>query len=170
MRRLAALAITMLAAWLVIARGGASEPGSAALALGVALIAASIVGWLFQFLRLPRITGYLTFGLLCGPYVANIIRESMARDLQVANGLAIAVIGLIAGLELNFNRLRPRWGTIVTIGAVTIALAWVGLSVALYFAWSWLPIGELAGWQRATAAALTAAVIVGFSPTITIAA
>ncbi len=30
----------------------------------------------------------------------------MARDLQVANGLAIAIIGFIAGLELNFARLR----------------------------------------------------------------
>ena len=169
MRRLAALAITMLVAWLVIARGGEGAPGSAALALGVALIAASIVGWLFQFLRLPRITGYLTFGLLCGPYVANIIRESMARDLQVANGLAIAVIGLIAGLELNFNRLRPRLATIATIGGVTLALSWVGLALVLYLVWPWMPIGELSGVERAAAAALAATVLVGFSPTITIA-
>jgi len=168
-RRLAALAITMVAAWLVVSRGSAGAPGSAALALGVALIAASIVGWLFQFLRLPRITGYLTFGLVCGPYVANIIRESMARDLQVANGLAIAVIGLIAGLELNFSRLRPRLRTILTIAGVTIALAWVGLVGVLYVAWPWLPIGDLTGWQRAAGAALTGSVIVGFSPTITIA-
>jgi trehalose 6-phosphate synthase len=169
-RRLGALAVTMTLAWLVVARMGADGASSAALALGVALIAAAIVGWLFEFLRLPRVTGYLMFGLLCGPYVGNIIRESMARDLQVANGLAIAVIGFIAGLELNFERLRPRLATIATIGGVTIAIAWAGLFITLYGVWSWLPIGpELVGPARIAAVALAATVLVGFSPTVTIA-
>src|SRR5262245_55965516 len=98
----------MLVAWMVISRTSDDPGGTTALALGVTLLAATVVGWLFEFVRLPRVTGYLTFGLLCGPYVGNIIRASMARDLQVANGLAIVVIGFIAGLELNFRRLQPR--------------------------------------------------------------
>ena len=32
----------------------------------------------------------------------------MARELQIVNGLAIALIAFIAGLELNFARLRPQ--------------------------------------------------------------
>jgi trehalose 6-phosphate synthase len=170
MRRLGALAITIVLAWLVIARLGTPNANSAALALGVALIAAAIVGWLFEFARLPRITGYLIFGLLCGPYVANIIQESMARDLRIANGLAIAVIGFIAGLELNFGRLRPRLAKIATIGSVTIAFSGLGLFAALFLLWPWLPIApELAGWPRMAASALTATVLVGFSTTVTIA-
>jgi alpha,alpha-trehalose-phosphate synthase [UDP-forming] len=169
-RRLAALAITVALAWLVVARMSEEGASSAALSLGVALIAAAIVGWLFEFLHLPRITGYLIFGLLCGPSVANIIRESMARDLRVANGLAIVVIGFIAGLELNFSRLRARLATIATIGSLTIAVAWIGMVVVLYAVWPWLPIGpELTGATRLAAAALTATVLVGFSPTVTIA-
>ena len=58
MRRLAALALAIGLAGLAVARVGSGEhAGSAALALGVALLAASIVGWLFEFLRLPRVTG-----------------------------------------------------------------------------------------------------------------
>jgi trehalose 6-phosphate synthase len=168
MRRLGALALTIALAWFVIDRTGQATASSAAFALGVALIAAAIVGWLFEFVRLPRITGYLMFGLICGPYVGNIIQESMARDLQIANGLAIAIIGFIAGLELNFERLRTRLSTIATIGGVTIAVAWIGLAAVLWLAWPWLPIGaELAGWQRMSAAALAATVLVGFSTTVT---
>ena len=59
MRRLAALAMTVVLAWLVVARMSEEGASSAALSLGVALIAAAIVGWLFEFLRLPRVTGYL---------------------------------------------------------------------------------------------------------------
>jgi trehalose 6-phosphate synthase len=169
-RRLGALALTIVLAWLVVTQLGQEGASGAALAMGVALIAAAIVGWLFEFLRLPRITGYLAFGLLCGPNVANIIQESMARDLQIANGLAIAIIGFIAGLELDFGRLRPRLSKIVTIGGITIAVGWVGLFGALYLAWPWLPIGpELTGWQHVAAAALAATILVGFSTPVTIA-
>src|SRR5262249_49461374 len=138
-RRLGALIITIVLAWLVGVQLGNETASGAALALGVALIAAAIVGGLFEFVHLPRIPGYLMFGLICGPSVGNIIRESMARDLQVANGLAIAVIGFIAGLELNWKRLRPRWRTIGVLGGTTIAVAWLGLFAVLVLLWRWLP-------------------------------
>jgi trehalose 6-phosphate synthase len=170
MRRLGALTITIVLAWLVGVQVGNDTASGAALALGVALIAAAIVGWLFEFIRLPRITGYLMFGLLCGPSVANIIRESMARDLQVANGLAIALIGFIAGLELNFGRLRPRLRTLATLGSLTIAIGWLGLFAVLVLLWRFLPLApELNGWMRVAAAALTATALVGFSTTVTMA-
>jgi alpha,alpha-trehalose-phosphate synthase [UDP-forming] len=169
-RRLAALVITIGLTWLVVTRFGAPEGSSAALALGVALLSATIVGWLFEFLRLPRITGYLTFGLLCGPYVGNILTQPMARDLQAANGFAIVIIAFIAGLQLNFRRLRPRAATITTIGAAVTATTWIGLAAALFFAWPWLPLaGDLVGWQRAAAVGVIATVLVGVSPTVTIA-
>jgi trehalose 6-phosphate synthase len=169
-RRLGALAITMALAWIVVVRVGGEPAGASALALGVALVAASIVGWLFQFLRLPRITGYLVLGLLCGPSVANIITLGMARDLRAANGLALAILAFIAGLQLDVARLRSTLASMVATGAVTLAVAWSVLAVALYAVWPWLPIGsELAGVQRAAAAALAAVLLGGFSPAVTVA-
>src|SRR4051794_27396039 len=110
------------------------------------------------------------FGLICGPSVGNIIRESMARDLRVANGLAITIIGFIAGLELNFDRLRPRLRTLATLGSVTIAIGWLGLFAVLVLLWPSLPIApQLTAWTRIAAAALTATALVGFSTTVTIA-
>ena len=170
MRRVAALAITMALAWLLVTRLGSEPAGSAALALGVALIAASIVGWLFAFLRLPRVTGYLAFGLLCGPLVANIITEPMARDLSAASGFAIAVIAFIAGLQLQVRHVQPSLAAMASISVVTMAIAWTGLAIVLFAAWPWLPIGPaLAGWERAAAVALTATVLMGVSPTVTVA-
>ena len=119
MRRLAALAVTMALAWLLVERLGSEPAGSAALALGVALIAASIVGWLFEFARLPRVTGYLAFGLLCGPSVANIITDVMARDLRAASGFAIALIAFTAGLQLQIDRFRPTFRALLTMSIVT---------------------------------------------------
>jgi trehalose 6-phosphate synthase len=170
MRRLAALVLTVAACWVLVAHLGDGTASTTALALGVALIAGSIVGWMSEFLHVPKITGYLVFGLICGPYVANIITRPMARDLQLVNGFAIALIAFIAGLQLNFGRLRSRARTITTISLVTVCLAWACLALVFWFAWPWIPIApELIGWQRLAAVGLAATVIVGFSPTVTIA-
>jgi len=169
-RRLTALAITIGLAWLLVARLGHESGSSAALALGVALVAAAIAGWLVEFLRLPRITGYLIVGLACGPSFANIITDPMARDLQAASRLAIVVIAVIAGLHLNVRRLQPRLRLIGALSLWTMAAAWVGLAAALYFAWPWLPIGGgLAGAPRFVAAAIAATLLAGASPAVTVA-
>jgi NhaP-type Na+/H+ or K+/H+ antiporter len=61
------------------------------LALGFALVAATLLGALAERVRLPRLSGYLVFGLICGPYLLNLLTPIMARQLQIVNGLAIAL-------------------------------------------------------------------------------
>jgi trehalose 6-phosphate synthase len=168
MRRLIALAITIWLAWLVLVRLGDESASATALGLGVALLSASIVGWLFEFLRLPRITGYLIFGLLCGPAVANLITEPMARDLRVVSGFAIGIIAFIAGLHLKFGSLGSRLGAIVKLSVTTVAVSLVGMAAAIFVLWRWLPFGaELSGVQRAAASALIGTLLIGVSPILT---
>jgi Kef-type K+ transport system membrane component KefB len=141
-----------------------------ALALGFALIAAALVGTLFERIHLPRVSGYLVFGLVCGPYLANIITRPMARDLQFVNGIAIALIALIAGLELNYTRLKPRLAAMVKLGAGTLLIMYASLLPLLWLAWPWLPIHpEASGPARLALSLLLTTVVVSFSPTVTIA-
>jgi Kef-type K+ transport system membrane component KefB len=171
MRRFAALLLLLVTASLVARYGGSgSDPRSTGFAFGFALIAAALAGDLFERIRLPRITGYLVFGVVCGPFVANIISRPMARELTIVNGLAIALIAFMAGLELNFQRLLPRLRAILTLGAIQLGLMYTGLFALGWLAWPWLPImPEAAGLARVTLAALLATLIVSFSPTVTIA-
>jgi Kef-type K+ transport system membrane component KefB len=148
-------------------RGGG--PGTA-LAIGFALIAASLTGELFERFRLPRISGYLFFGVVCGPYAGAILTPAMARELQVVNGVAIALIAFIAGLEINFVRLRPQLKAMLTMGGVMLAVMWVSLTIAFFAAWPVLPIApEVEGLARVAMAMLVATVTVSFSPTVSIA-
>ncbi len=172
MRQIAALVITTAAAWAIVSLEG---PGSAALrsaglALGFTLIAATLFGELVEHVRLPRVTGYLVFGLLCGPYLANIITRPMARELRLINGLAVVLIAFMAGLEMNIGRMRPRLRAMLELGGVTLAVMYVALFAIVWTAWPWLGIAaELQGVQRAAVAALLTAVVASFSPTVTIA-
>jgi Kef-type K+ transport system membrane component KefB len=169
--RAAALLLALALAWLL---GQAAAPEAAfratALAIGLALVAAALVGRLTERIGLPRVTGYLIFGLLCGPYVANIITRPMARELQIVNGLAVTLIAFVAGLEMNLRRLAPRLGVIARVGGVTILLTYGIIFVVLWTAWPWLRIGpDFTPLQRLAASALLTALVSSFSPTVSIA-
>ena len=169
-RRLAAFALTVVIAWIVVSSPQAVVVRPTALALGFALIAASIAGELIERLRLPRVTGYLLFGMICGPYLLNIITRPMARELQLINGLAVVLIAFIAGLEMNFRRLRPRLRAMIELGGIAILVIYVCLFVVFWLAWPWLGIApELTGLQRIAVVALLTTVVASFSPTVTIA-
>lgn len=169
MRRTLALALLLLTA-VIVTSFGADEPRSIGFAFGFALIAAALAGDLFERLRLPRITGYLIFGVVCGPFATSLISRSMARELTIVNGLAIALIAFMAGLELNVRRIRPRLVAILKLGAVQLGLMYVGLFALGWIAWPWLPVmPEATGVLRVTLAAVLATLVVSFSPTVTIA-
>jgi trehalose 6-phosphate synthase len=168
-RRLAALGITLALGWFVVLEWGGGASGSTALALGMALLAASIAGWLVSFVHLPRVTGYLVFGLVCGPVVANILTIDMARDLRAASGFAIALIAFIAGLQLKLAGVVDV-RRLLTFSFATTVLAWLGLAVTLALAWPLLPIDpDLSGIQRFMVIALAATLLVGVSPTVSVA-
>jgi Kef-type K+ transport system membrane component KefB len=171
MRRFLALVAATALTWFVVS--GPAGPGAArptALAVGFALIAAALAGSLVRRFGLPRVTGYLLFGVVCGPYAANIITAAMARELRLINGIAVVLIAFIAGLEINLARLRPQLRTTLRFGTATLLLLYAGLFAAAWLAWPWLGIAPaLSGLQKIAAAGLLAAVVASFSPTVTIA-
>lgn len=170
MRRALALILLVATAVLISSSSRASEPHGVAFAFGFALIAAALAGSLFERIKLPRITGYLLFGVLCGPYVLNIISPAMARELTFVNGIAIALIAFIAGLELNLRRLWPALGSMLRMSGTLLLVMYLGLFAASYLAWPWLPLlPDATGFARIALAALIATLVVSFSPTVTIA-
>ena len=128
MRRGAALILAVLALiWAQQVAGPDISPGAGtALALGFTLLGASIVGDVLRRVHLPRLTGYLLFGLAAGPYLGNLITQPMAAQLQVISGMATAFIALIAGLTLNLDRLGRRLSHIGRLTATILGVAMVG--------------------------------------------
>jgi trehalose-6-phosphate synthase/NhaP-type Na+/H+ or K+/H+ antiporter len=170
MKRIAALALTIGAVIWVRTLGASTAAGSAgtALALGFALVGAWLTGDVLRRFNLPRLTGYLVFGILVGPYMGNVITESMAGQLQVISGIATTLIALIAGLTLNLERMRRRLAAIVQMTGVTLAIAMIGLALLLWIAWPWLPVApEATGMARLAMVVLLVVILVSFSPTMT---
>jgi Kef-type K+ transport system membrane component KefB len=149
----------------------AAREGEVALAIGFALIAAVLVADVVErFAKLPRVTGYLLLGLICGPYLANLITEPMARELRLFNGLAVALIAFVAGLEISLSKLRPRLRAIGIVSLVVLGVMYAVLVPVLWAAWPWLPIApDATGSLRLAMTLLLAVMVISFSPTVTIA-
>ncbi|MGH9256315.1 MAG: trehalose-6-phosphate synthase [Vicinamibacterales bacterium] len=170
MKRLAALLLAIAAVVWVRRIGGTATLGSAgtALALGFTLLGAWIAGDALRRFQLPRLTGYLLFGVLAGPYLGNLINQSMASQLQVITGIATTLIALIAGLSLNFERLGRRLAAITYMTVTTLVVAMAGLFVFAWIAWPWLGLdAEAAGVERLAMILPLVIIVVSFSPTMT---
>lgn len=169
-RRALAVALIVLAVvWVrrIDATAGAHSP-SMALALGLTLIVALVTGEVLRRFRLPRLTGYLLFGVVIGPYLGNLVTEPMARQLHVINGIATTLIAFIAGLTLSFEKLGRRVAGITRMLAITLGVAMVGLFATAWVAWPWLPIApDAAGLEKAAIVFLFSTIVVSFSPTMT---
>ena len=169
MIRLAAI-VLIVAAMVVVRQLGSAASEDArgtALALGFTLMVALVTGEFLRRFRLPRLTGYLLFGLLVGPYLGNVITEAMARQLQLVTGIATTLIAFIAGLTLNIERLERRVAGAGLTTLITLAIAMSGMAALAWIAWPWLPIApDATGIAKLAIIALLVVIVVSFSPTM----
>jgi Kef-type K+ transport system membrane component KefB len=97
------------------------------LSFGYLLLTAFFVGTLFKQLKLPRLTGYLAVGVVAGPNVLDLVPHAAVDNLQLSTGVAVALIALTAGTELEFRAMRPLlrsigWVTLIAIGGTVVLL------------------------------------------------
>jgi trehalose-6-phosphate synthase/Kef-type K+ transport system membrane component KefB len=166
----AALVLIVLAilwARQLVASSAVASAGTA-LVLGFTLVGAWLTGDVLRRFHLPRLTGYLVFGVEVGPYLGNVITASMAGQLQFITGIATTLIALIAGLTLNLDRLGGRLAPIAKTTVVTLAIPMTALLIIIWTVWGWLPIEPNAtGMSRLAIAGLVVIMAVTFSPTMT---
>ncbi len=95
------------------------DPTSTTL-VGFVLLTAYGLAEITSSLKLPRVTGYIIAGIAVGPFTSSLVDMSTVADFQVFNELALALIALEAGLELNIAALRKVAKTLGSIIAVKI--------------------------------------------------
>jgi Kef-type K+ transport system membrane component KefB len=77
-------------------------------AIGLLLLAGTLTSELTAPLGLPHLTGYLFAGIACGPHGLRLLTEQTVKSLSPANTLALSLIALAGGAELELAAVR-RW-------------------------------------------------------------
>ncbi len=109
---------------------GAAAPLTLA-AIGFVILASFAFAELLAKIGLPKVTGYILTGLVLGPYAGKILSTEVVEEMGMFNTLALGLIALTAGLELELKAMAKLARTLLaTVGAkVLIAGPLVGAAM-----------------------------------------
>jgi len=105
----------------------------APMVLGFLILAAFFGGKLTSRLNLPRITGYILVGLVCGPWILKFVTQPHLEKLTLIDELALALIAFTAGAELNLSHLKKQIRSISLIILMQAIITFSLVSIAIYF-------------------------------------
>lgn len=140
------------------------------LAFGYLLLVAYFAGQLFSQAGLPKLTGYLLAGVISGPFVLGLVTTDMTVKLRIVNNVATCILGLVAGAELDLQRVRPIMKTIRSSMVFAVIGCMIVLFGVLYAIRPWLPIFDGVGLPASLAiCAVIAVALTPQSPAIVLA-
>jgi Kef-type K+ transport system membrane component KefB len=110
-----------------------------ALAIGYLLLSAFFAGSIFKSIGLPKLTGYIVTGIIVGPKVLGLVSDPVVANLTIFNGVAVALIALTGGVELDLAMTRPLMRTIKWLIVLAIFGTTALLSLTAYQVRGMLP-------------------------------
>jgi len=128
-------------------------------ALLIIVFAAQKMGNLFSQLKLPLISGFLTAGVVAGPFVLGFVHTDNIPQFLFLGQIALAFIGFAAGAELELQVIRGYFRSIIsTIGAQVIAVLAIGIT-AFILIQDMIPFMEVLPQKEVLAIAMLGATI-----------
>lgn len=97
------------------------------LSIALILLVGMLAGWLCSKLRLPALLGMILTGILLGPYVLNVIDDSILNISAQLRKVALIIILIRAGLTLNVSDLKKVGRSAVMMCFVPAAFEMFGM-------------------------------------------
>lgn len=146
-RVVSAVVLLILAALVLLTPLGSEGPlrGRATFCLGFILLFGYYLAQILDRLRLPAITSYILVGLVCGPFVLDLLSREVVESLGRLDDVALAIIALIAGGELRLSMLKSRKGALASVIVAQIffsMLIAVGVVALLKGRLEWIDTGR----------------------------
>lgn len=106
--------------------------GQATFCLGFILLFGYYLARILDGLQLPSITSYILVGVLCGPFMLNLLSRDVVLSLERLDDVALAIIALIAGGEMRLAVLRARGAAIASVIVGQIVFSMLGAVVVVF--------------------------------------
>jgi len=136
----------------------------------IVAIAANVIAKYFVKKNLPIITGLLITGIICGPYVFNLIPNQSIPHLSFINDIALSFIAFAASAELYLREMRSRIDSIKWMTASQLVVTFIISGTAVYFLAELIPfMANYPKSHKIAVASLFAIIFVARSPASAIA-
>lgn len=148
----------------------ASTAQSSSLALGFIMIFAFLGGKSINRIKLPQITGFILAGIIGGPYLLKLLSVAEVKDLQLLDGLALSLIALTAGGEMEMAKLKESFKAFSSIILFQTVIIIGGFVVFGFVGSSFFPLfSEKTGLEVFALSLLLGTLATATSPSTTIA-
>ncbi|MBI5636287.1 cation:proton antiporter, partial [Candidatus Micrarchaeota archaeon] len=99
--------------------------------IGLAIVAATSLAFIFKLLRQPTILAYIIAGLALGPWGLSLITSQ--QSISVLSELGIALMLFIVGLEIDVKKLRELSGTSLAVGLGQIIVTGIAAALLAFY-------------------------------------
>lgn len=130
--------------YLILVTGVSEQPESLFMVFGIALFMAFVSGRLLGSFGLPSITSFLLMGVLLGPYVMNVFTTEMISELRFVDDVALSIIAMTAGGEIQFRNSRINIRKVFVFVIVQVVVTFALVFACLYFLGGLFPNGIFA--------------------------
>ena len=111
----------------------------AIVAVGYLLYAGTLAANLLEPLRLPHLTAYILVGVVGGPNVLGLMDPHTLDTLAPISSLAISLIALAGGLELEFSELRHALSSLFWANLFNTVIVTLFAAAAFFYLARYLP-------------------------------
>ncbi|RKX69248.1 cation:proton antiporter [candidate division WOR-3 bacterium] len=99
---------------------------------GIIFLGSLLMMRLSNRFRLPSVTGYLIFGVLIGPYVANLIAPQIIKASGMISNLALSFIAFGLGQNFTLANVRKIGKMVIAISIGEVVGSFLVVSLALW--------------------------------------
>ena len=101
--------------WMSWLKSGDSVVPVTIISIALMLAAGFLMTRVTKKLRLPNVTAYIVGGILCGPFVLNLIPETVVEGTAFLPDIALAFIAFSTGEFFRLSALKKNGGKVITI-------------------------------------------------------
>ena len=139
--------------------------------LFICAAAAQVSDWARKSLQLPLITGYILMGILCGPFVLELLGKTECSVLsRIVVSDAMGFIGFSAGSKFLLSELRGQMRPVLCLLTGLVGTTYLLVGCGVWFASPWLSLtSDATAEKRLAVALIVACLAVARSPSSAIA-
>ena len=100
-----------------------SPAASIIISVAIMLICGFLMTRLTKLLRLPNVTAYIVTGVLIGPFVLNLIPQSVIDGMDFLSDIALAFIAFSTGEFFKFSEFKKNGAKVVVITLLEALMA-----------------------------------------------
>ncbi|NOZ46234.1 MAG: hypothetical protein GXO79_05570 [Chlorobi bacterium] len=101
--------------------------------IGIIIFAGFIFSELTNFIKLPKVTGYIIAGILLNPSLFNVIPESFLENTTPVINIALSFITFSVGGSLLFSELKIKGKSMITLTIFEAEFAFLFVTLSFLF-------------------------------------